>query len=96
MFSPTRSDIKSLLLLELVFFILGEAHDMIVLERFEGIVVADWFLDAHELTVKSISSSGDGVNTLEVVDDDDEDDDVTEEAGSCCKSITVTAFCTTI
>ena len=69
----------------------------------EGIVVADWFLDTHELTVKSVSSSGDGVNTLEIVDDDDDDDDNddgTEEAGSC-KSITLregthTMFCTTI
>ena len=91
MFSPTTSDIELLLLLESVFFILGEARDMIVLEHSEGIVVADWFLDTHELTVKSVSSSGDGVNTLEIVDDDDDDDDNddgTEEAGSC-KSITV-------
>ena len=91
MFSPTRSDIESFLLLESVFFILDEAHDMIALKRFEGIVVADWFSDAHELTLKSVSSSGDGVNTFEVVDvDDDTDDDGgTEEAGSYCKSITV-------
>ena len=91
MFSPTRSDIELLLLLESVFFILGEACDMIVLEHSEGIVVVDWFLDTHELTVKSVSSSGDGVNTLEIVDDDDDDDDNddgTEEAGSC-KSITL-------
>ena len=89
MFSPTRSDIESLLLLQSVFFILGEAHDMLVLERFEEIVVADWFLNAHELTVKSVSSSGDGLNTLEVVNDGDDNDGGTEEVGSCCKSITI-------
>ena len=89
MFSPTRSDIESLLLLESVFFILGEAHDMVVLEHFEGIVVPYWFLNAHELAVKSVSSSGDGLNTIEVVDDGDDNDGGTEEAGSCCKSITI-------